>query len=134
MQSDPAAFRSMLDGFSAAFAAYKKLGASITDKNHDGKITTTDAPSGLDMTDIAQKAAVSAVVAGMATLAAAAAEGSQTAGDTMLYNAIFQTGSVDTSSLDLSAVELTLTTFGGAKNDMINILATSSLSQVGLGG
>lgn len=52
-------FANMVKGLvTQAYPMYKKLGLSITDVNSDGKIDPPDAPTGMNMGDAAQKAAV----------------------------------------------------------------------------
>tara|TARA_B100000614_G_scaffold251418_1_gene262909 strand:- start:185 stop:1012 length:828 start_codon:yes stop_codon:yes gene_type:complete len=63
-KGDPAAIEQILNDMVTAADAYSALGSSLTDADGDG---TPDGPSGANMTEVAQKAAVSIVVAKIVT-------------------------------------------------------------------
>lgn len=58
-KDDPVAIQRILDDMVAAADAYDALGGTLTDADGDG---TVDAPDGVNMTEVAQKAAVAMVV------------------------------------------------------------------------
>jgi len=80
VKKDKAAFAEMISGFVDANSAYEKLGQSITD--------STDAPQGVDMNDVAEKAFVSVFVAAAQEAAVSASGGNQDAANDLLFSAL----------------------------------------------
>lgn len=109
-KGNPAAIEAILDDLVTAADAYDALGSSLTDTDGDG---TVDGPSGANMTEIAQKAAVAMAIQKLVADPAI--------GSTSALAADISAGSVTSTALD---------NFPGDTASAENILAAGGLGGV----